>query len=79
MAKVSEKKLTAWEKNRDLNAELSQALGEKKRGAWARKTEFTTQPDGSVRRVITKCDGTIEKDEVIPAEGVMVARVRQGR
>jgi len=48
--------------------ELSQALGETKRGIWARKTEFTAQPDGSVRRVITRRDGTIEKDEIIPAE-----------
>ncbi len=76
MAKLSEKKLAAWERNRDLNAELSQALGEKKRGEWARKTSFTTQPDGSVRRVITRRDGTIEKDEIIPAEKAMVAAAR---
>ncbi len=47
MAKLSAKKLAAWEKTRDLNAELSQAVGAMKRGKWARKTEFTTQPDGS--------------------------------
>ena len=76
MTKVSRKESAAWERNRDLNAELSQALGEKKRGAWARKTEFTAQPDGSVRRVITRRDGTIEKDEVIPAERAMVAAAR---
>ncbi len=45
MAKISKRKSTAWDKNRDLSAELSQALGEKKRGVWARKTEFTAQPD----------------------------------
>jgi len=77
MAKLSEKELVAWEKTRDLNAELSQAVGEIKRGdKWARKTEFIVQPDGSVRRVITRRDGTIEKDEIIPAEKVQVATAR---
>jgi len=68
MAGSSKKRLPAWEHTRDLHMELSQALGETKRGIWARKTEFTAQPDGSVRRVITRRDGTIEKDEIIPAE-----------
>lgn len=76
MAKLSEEQLAVWEKTRDLNAELSQALGEMKHGEWARKTEFTTQPDGSVRRVITRRDGTIEKDEIIPAERALVAVAR---
>ena len=56
MAKLSEKELTAWEKKRDLNAELMQALHEMKQGEWARKTEFTPQPDGSIRRVISRRD-----------------------
>lgn len=76
MAKLSAEQLAAWEKTRDVNAELSQALGEMKRGEWARKTEVTAQPDGSVRRVITRRDGTIEKDEVIPAERALVALAR---
>ena len=76
MAKLSGKKLAAWEKTRDLNAELSLALGEMKRRKWARKTEFAMQPDGSVRRVITRRDGTIEKDEIIPAEKALVAIAR---
>jgi putative transcriptional regulator len=76
MAKSSKEKLVAWEKTRDLNAELSQALGEMKRGEWARETRFTTQPDGSIRRVITRRDGTIEKDEIIPAERAMVVAAR---
>jgi len=76
MAKISEKELAAWEKKRDLNAELLQTLHEMKGGDWARKTEFITQPDGSVRRVITRRDGTIEKDEIIPAEKALVAAAR---
>lgn len=76
MAKLSEKELVAWEKKRDLNAELLDTLNEMKRGDWARKTEFVTQPDGSVRRIITRRDGTIEKDEIIPAEKALVAVAR---
>ena len=76
MAKLSEKELAAWEKTRDLNAELLQSLNELKRSGWARKTEFTPQADGSIRRVITRRDGTIEKDEIISAEKAQVAAVR---
>lgn len=76
MAKLSAKELAAWEKTRDLRAELSGALVEVKRGEWARKTEFTTQPDGSVRRTIARRDGTIEKDEIIPPEKALVAVAR---
>ena len=76
MAKLSEEQSAAWEKKRDLNAELSQALGEMKHYEWARKTEIMTQPDGSVRRVITRRDGTIEKDEIIPPERALVALAR---
>ena len=76
MAKLTEKELTAWEKKRDLNAELLQALHEMKPSDWARKTELFTQSDGSVRRVITRQDGTIEKDEVITAEKALVVAAR---
>jgi len=76
MAKLSGKELAAWEKKRDLNAELSQAAQKMKRGEWARKTEFISQPDGSVRRLITRRDGTIEKDEIIPEEKARVAAAR---
>ena len=76
MAKRSAKEQAAWEKTRDLNAELTQALGEAERGEWARKTEFTPLADGSVRRTITRQDGTIEKDEIIPPEKALVALAR---
>jgi putative transcriptional regulator len=76
MARRLANKPAAGKKARDLNAELSQALREMKRGAWARKTEFVVQPDGSVRRIITRRDGTIEKEEVIPAERALVAVAR---
>jgi putative transcriptional regulator len=76
MAKLSEKELAAWEKKRVLNSELLQAIQEMKRGEWARKTEFTPQRDGSIRRVISRRDGTIEKDEIISAEKAHVAVAR---
>ncbi len=76
MAKLTEKELAAWEKERDLNAELLQALHEIKRGDWARKTELFSQSDGSVRRVITRRDGIIEKDEIITAEKAIVVAAR---
>ena len=76
MAKLSEIKLAAWEITRDLNAELMQTLQEMKRGDWARKTEFSTQVNGSIRRVVTRRDGTIEKDEIVPAERAQVLAAR---
>jgi putative transcriptional regulator len=76
MTKLSEKELVAWDKTRNLNAELSQAVQEMKRDKWVRKTDFIMQPDGSVRRVINRRDGTIEKDEIIPVERVQVAAAR---
>src|SRR5512136_1323059 len=76
MSKLSKKELAVWEKTRDLNAELMQTLQEMKRGDWARKTEFTTQVNGSIRRVVTRRDGTIEKDEIVPAERAQVLAAR---
>lgn len=76
MAKFSGKKLAAWEKSRDLNSELMQALQEMKQGRWARKTEFVPQSDGSVRRIITRRNGIVEKDEIISAEKAPVAAAR---
>lgn len=52
---------------RDLNAELKSLMADAKAGAWARKTEFTKRADGGWRRRVVRADGTVEKDEVIPA------------
>lgn len=52
---------------RDLNAELLASIGEVKAGRWARKTECTRRADGGWRRRIVLADGTVEKDEIIPA------------
>jgi putative transcriptional regulator len=44
--------------------DLLQSVREMKAGSWVRKTEFITQPDGSIRRVIS-VDGTIEREELL--------------
>lgn len=47
--------------------DLLQSVKEMKAGQWARKTEFIPQEDGSVRRLVTLSDGTVERDEMLPA------------
>lgn len=56
--------------------DLLQSIREMKAGIWARKTEFFPQPDGSLRRVVTRADGTVEKDEMLSA--VTGSRLRAG-
>jgi putative transcriptional regulator len=67
------KKSAPGEKKRDLNAALVQALAAAQAGKWARKTKFFSRRDGSIRRVITRSDGTVEKDHIIPTERALVA------
>lgn len=76
MAKLTAKQRAAWDAARDLNAELREALGDAAR--WARKTDFKVLADGRMRRRIMRRDGTVEKDEVIPAGRVVVAAARAG-
>lgn len=76
MGKLSGKALATWDKTRDLNAELRRGLDDMKRAGWVRKTEFLPRRDGSIRRVIYRRDGTVEKDHIIPAERALVARAR---
>ena len=71
MTKLTEPELAAWERGRDLNAELREALEQAQRGEWVRKTEFLPQPDGALRRLVTRRDGTVEKDErIAPAQSI---------
>lgn len=64
---------------RDLNAELPASIAGGKAGKWARKTEFTKRADGGWRRRIVLADGTVEKEEIIPASAsVQVARAGTG-
>ena len=45
---------------------------------WVRKTEFLPMADGRLRRRVTRNDGTIEHDEVIPAGRIHIAAARAG-
>lgn len=64
---------------RDLNVELKSLMADAKAGAWARKTKFTKRADGGWRRQVVRADGTVEKDEVIPAgASAQVARAGTG-
>lgn len=47
---------------------------------WARQTELVLQRDGSMRRQVKRHDGTVERDEIIPAEQweVIAARAASG-
>ncbi len=64
---------------RDLNAELRAAISDMGNGRWARKTVFTQRADGSMRRRIVLPDGTVEKDEIVPAsDPARIARAGTG-
>lgn len=76
MPKLTAKQRAAWEKSRDLDAELREAITDTDR--WARKTEFHALADGRMRRRVTRRDGTVEKDEVIPAKHVSIVAARAG-
>jgi len=47
-----------------------------KKVEWVRKTRFITQRDGSLRRVVLRKDGTVEKDEIIPEDRRLIAEAR---
>lgn len=78
MTKMTAKQRTAWERGRDLNTELHEAIAGAKHGRWARKTEFRLLADGRMRRMVTRRDGTVEKDEIIPAARATVVAARAG-
>lgn len=78
MTKMTAKQRAAWERSRDLNAELREAIADAGQGRWARKTEFQPLTNGRMRRRITRRDGTVEKDEVIPASRAAVVTARAG-
>ncbi|MDR3351704.1 MAG: hypothetical protein LBO00_01545, partial [Zoogloeaceae bacterium] len=59
---MNENELVERDKNRDIGAELLQAVRDVKAGNWARKTTFTPQADGSVLRRVVRRDGTVEHE-----------------
>jgi putative transcriptional regulator len=63
MKTMTDEELLARDAQRDIGAELLQAVKDVQAGRWARKTTFTAQPDGSIMRRIERADGVIEKEE----------------
>jgi putative transcriptional regulator len=54
----------------------SESMDKEKEARWARKTQFIPQKNGSLRRLVTRRDGTVEKDEVMVADRLLVAEAR---
>ena len=77
---MSDEELVARDANRDIGADLLQAVRELKAGRWARRTTFETLPNGAVRRRIERPDGTVEKEEILTGARweIMAARARSG-
>ena len=78
MARLKGKALTAFERGRDLNAELQESIRDIAAGRWARKTEFVPRKDGAWLRRITLRDGTVEKEQVVKVGSPAAARARTG-
>lgn len=78
MKKLTGKALAEFERGRNLNEELLQAVKDMRAGRWARKTEFLPRKDGTMLRRITLRDGTVEKEHVIEANNPAAARARTG-
>ena len=78
MAKLKGKALADFERSRDLNAELLEAVRDVAADRWARKTEFIPRKDGKILRRITQRDGTVEKEHVVSIDSPAAARARTG-
>jgi putative transcriptional regulator len=49
----------------ELGEKLLESVRQMKAGIWSRKTEFLPQADGTIRRLVTLADGTVESDEIM--------------
>lgn len=78
MPRLTAKQRAVRESSRDLNVEVCEGLTDAQHGRWARKTEFVPLADGRMRRRITRRDGTVEKNELIPAGRVGIVAARAG-
>jgi len=77
---MTEDELIARDSQRNIAAEILESLQELKAGNWSRQTAFEIQADGTVRRTITRSDGTVEKEELLsgPRWQMLAARSRSG-
>lgn len=78
MARMTIEQRAEWERTRDLDAELQAVLDDARVVRPARKTEFLPLSHGRMRRRVTRADGTVEHDQIIPAAQVQVAAARAG-
>lgn len=77
---MTEDELIARDSQRNIAGEILESLQELKVGNWSRQTAFEIQADGTVRRTITRSDGTVEKEELLsgPRWQMLAARSRSG-
>ncbi|MBS2040851.1 helix-turn-helix domain-containing protein [bacterium] len=77
---MTEDELIARDSQRNIAAEILESLQELKAGNWSRQTAFEIQADGTVRRTITRSDGSVEKEELLsgPRWQMLAARSRSG-
>lgn len=78
MARLKGKALAAFERKRNLEAELLEAARDVAAGRWARKTEFIPRKGGMFLRRITLRDGTVEKEDLVKLDSPAAARARTG-
>lgn len=74
----TDEELLARDAERDIGAELLEAVRDLKAGRWARKTEFEVLKNGTVRRRVERRDGTVEKNDILtgPRWELMAARAQ---
>jgi hypothetical protein len=67
-------------KAKETMGRLMEAIEAGDKPEWARKTIFLPRDDGSLLRRITRRDGTIEREDIIPAERCfpLAARAKTG-
>lgn len=78
MKKLTGKALAKFERSRDLNAELMEAVSDMAAGRWARKTEFLPRKGGGYLRRVTRADGTVEQEQIIAGDSPASARAATG-
>lgn len=77
---MTEQELSTRDSKRNLGEELIKSLKELSAGIYGRKTTFEFQPNGDVRRVIVKGDGSVERDEMLQGSRwqILAARATSG-
>jgi putative transcriptional regulator len=77
---MTEQELNTRGSKRNIGEELIKSLKELSAGIYGRKTTFEFQPNGDVRRVVARADGSVEKDEMLHGSRwkILAARTTSG-